>query len=176
MLNGLRISFEPLLQPWILAALCAVLAILAILGVFYAVRGRYFRAAAAGALALAAANPVLVQEEREPVKSTVAIIVDRSQSQLFDGRAAQTDVALSGLLERLARFPQFEPRVLESKAGDQDGETRLFETLSEALRDVPPSRVAGAIFITDGQIHDVPPSAGAFGFTAPLHALISGRR
>ncbi len=175
MLNGLRLSFEPLLQPWLLAGLCAVLALLAVLGIIYAVRGRFFRAAAAVSLALAAANPVLVQEEREPVKSTVAIIVDRSQSQLFDGRGAQTDAALSGLLERLTRFPQFEPRVLESKAGEQDGETRLFETLSEALRDVPPSRVAGAIFITDGQIHDVPANANAFGFTAPLHALISGR-
>jgi hypothetical protein len=175
MLNGLRLSFEPLLQPWLLAALCAVLAILALLGIVFAVRGRFFRAAAAAALALAAANPVLVQEEREPVKGTVAIIVDRSQSQLFDGRAAQTDAALSGLLERLAKFPQFEPRVLESKAGEQDGETRLLETLSEALRDVPPPRVAGAIFITDGQIHDVPANAGAFGFSAPLHALISGR-
>jgi hypothetical protein len=175
MLNGLRLSFEPLLAPWLLAGLCTVLAILALIGVFYAVRGRFFRAGAALALALAAFNPVLVQEEREPVKSTVAIIVDRSQSQLFDGRAAQTDAALSGLLERLGRFPQFEPRVLESKAGEQDGETRLFETLSEALRDVPPSRVAGAIFITDGQIHDVPANAAAFGFSAPLHALISGR-
>jgi hypothetical protein len=175
MLNGLSVSFEPLLATWLLASLCAVLAVLALLGIVYAVRGRFFRAAAAGALALAAANPVLVQEQREPLKSTVAIIVDRSQSQLFDGRAAQTDAALSGLLERVARFPQFEPRVLESKAGEQDGETRLFETLSEALRDVPPSRVAGAVFITDGQIHDVPANAGALGFTAPLHALITGR-
>jgi hypothetical protein len=175
MLNGLRISFEPLLAPWLLASLCAVLAVLAAMAILYAVRGRFFRAAAAGALALAATNPVLIQEQREPLKSTVAIIVDRSQSQLFDGRAAQTDAALSGLLERIARFPQFEPRVLESKAGEQDGETRLFETLSEALRDVPPSRVAGAVLITDGQIHDVPVNISALGFTAPLHALITGR-
>jgi hypothetical protein len=175
MLNGLSVSFEPLLAPWLLASLCTILAVLALLGIFYTVRGRFFRAAAATALALAAANPVLIQEQREPLKSTVAIIVDRSQSQLFDGRAAQTDAALSGLLERVARFPQFEPRVLESKAGEQDGETRLFETLSEALRDVPPSRVAGAVFITDGQIHDVPANAGALGFAAPLHALITGR-
>ena len=175
MLNGLRLSFEPLLSPWLLGALYAVLAVLAILAVIYSVRGRFFRAAAATALALAAANPVLVQEQREPLKSTVAIIVDRSQSQLFDGRATQTDAALAGLLERIARFPQFEPRVLESKAGEQDGETRLFETLSEALRDVPPSRVAGAIFISDGQIHDVPANVEGLGFTAPLHALITGR-
>jgi hypothetical protein len=175
MLNGMRIAFEPLLAPWLLAGLCALLAVLAVLGILFAVRGRFFRAAAAVALSLAAANPVVVQEQREPVKSTVAIIVDRSQSQLFDGRAAQTDAALSGMLERLTRFPQFEPRVLESKAGEEDGETRLFETLSEALRDVPPSRVAGAIFITDGQIHDVPTNTSALGFTAPLHALISGR-
>lgn len=171
MLDGLRLSFEPLIVPWLLAALCFALAILALLGILYVVRGRFFRAAAAAALALAAANPVLVQEQREPIKSTVAIIVDRSQSQAFDGRSAQTDAALSGLLERIARFPEFEPRVVESKAGEQDGETRLFETLSEALRDVPPSRVAGAVFITDGQVHDAPTA----GLSAPLHGLITGR-
>jgi hypothetical protein len=175
MLSGLRLSFEPLLAPWLLMALCAVLAMLVVVAIFASVRGRFLRAAAAAALALAAANPVLVQEQREPLKSTVAIIVDRSQSQLFDGRTAQTDAALSGLLERIARFPQFEPRVLESKAGEQEGETRLFETLSEALRDVPPSRVGGAIFMTDGQIHDLPANAGALGFSAPLHGLITGR-
>ena len=39
---------------------------------------------------------------------------------------------------------------------------------------MPPDRVAGAIFITDGRVHDVPADAGALGFTAPVHALITG--
>src|SRR5262249_55504988 len=41
--------------------------------------------------------------------------------------------------------------------------------------DVPPDRVAGAIFITDGRVHDVPADAAQLGFAAPVHALITGR-
>jgi hypothetical protein len=66
-------------------------------------------------------------------------------------------------------------RVVE--AGKADGETdgtRLFSALSAALSDVPTDRVAGAIFITDGRVHDVPAEAAALGFAAPVHALITG--
>jgi hypothetical protein len=44
--------------------------------------------------------------------------------------------------------------------------------LQNAFRDVPNSRIAGAVMITDGQVHDVP--ATAPDFNAPLHALITG--
>ena len=63
------------------------------------------------------------------------------------------------------------------EAGEADGETdgtRLFGALEAALADVPPDRVAGALFITDGRVHDVPTDAGALGFKAPLHALVTG--
>jgi hypothetical protein len=174
-IGAYSLDFEPLL-PWaLIAALGLVLAVLALAGVLARVRGRWLRVAAAAALALAAANPVLSRQEREPLKSTVAIIVDRSQSQAFDGRAAQADAALAQVLQRVARFSQFEARVVESRAGETEGETRLFETLTEALRDMPPSRVAGAILITDGEVHDIPAGAAQLGFTSPLHGLVIGR-
>src|SRR6185312_8982438 len=59
--------------------------------------------------------------------------------------------------------------------GETDG-TRLFTALGAALTDVPPDRVAGAIMITDGRVHDTPADAGALGFAAPLHALITGHK
>ena len=65
------------------------------------------------------------------------------------------------------------------EAGEADGETdgtRLFSALSAALADVPPDRVAGAILITDGRVHDVPAEVAALGFNAPVHALITGAR
>src|SRR5262249_49359827 len=40
--------------------------------------------------------------------------------------------------------------------------------------DVPPDRIAGAILLTDGRVHDVPADAGALGFSAPVHALVTG--
>src|SRR5439155_17195456 len=65
------------------------------------------------------------------------------------------------------------------EAGQADGETdgtRLFTALSAALTDVPPDRVAGAILITDGRVHDVPGEVAALGFAAPVHALITGHK
>ena len=45
-----------------------------------------------------------------------------------------------------------------------------------ALSDVPVDRVAGAFLITDGRVHDIPANAGALGFQAPVHALITGHK
>ncbi len=169
------VSFEPLLSwPW-LAALLVPLALLALAGLLLRQRGALLRAAALAALAAALLNPVLLSEEREPLKSVVALIVDRSQSQDIGQRNAQTSAALEGLKERLSRFRQFEVRVVEAgraDAADDRTETRLFGALDSALRDVPPSRVGGAIMITDGQVHDAPKTAA--GINAPLHALITG--
>jgi len=44
------------------------------------------------------------------------------------------------------------------------------------LQDVPSDRVAGSIFVTDGQVHDIPESVKELGFDAPIHALITGRK
>ena len=44
------------------------------------------------------------------------------------------------------------------------------------LSEVPPERFAGAVFITDGQVHDVPGDMTRLGVTAPLHGLITGSR
>src|SRR5205823_3120771 len=60
------------------------------------------------------------------------------------------------------------------EAGGETEGTRLFAALGAALADVPPDRVAGAILVTDGRVHDVPADAAALGFSAPLRALVTG--
>jgi hypothetical protein len=168
------VTFEPLLSwPWLTAVLIPV-ALLALAGLWFRQRGALFRLAALAALAAALFNPVFLNEEREPLKSVVALIVDRSQSQDIGDRTAETDQAVEGLQERLARFRQFDVRVIEAgkaNAADDRTETRLFGALEGAFRDVPPSRIAGAVMITDGQVHDVPATTAG---SAPLHALITG--
>ncbi|MEO9340213.1 hypothetical protein ABFT80_22530 [Mesorhizobium sp. SB112] len=169
------VAFEPLLSwPW-LAAVFIPIALMVLAGLFMRQRGALLRLAALAALALALINPVLLDEEREPLKSVVALVVDRSQSQEIGDRTAQTDAAVAGLKERLERFNQFEVREIEAgqaDAADDRTQTRLFTALNGAFRDVPPSRIGGAIMVTDGQVHDVPQNPN--GFTAPLHALITG--
>jgi len=168
------LAFEPLL-PWIwVAAIVVPLALLAIASLAFGMRGALLRLAALAALALALANPVLLDEQREQLKSVVAVVVDRSQSQDIGDRTPTTDAALAEVQARLARFDQFEVRVVETgraDAAEERTQTRLFGALDSAFRDVPPSRVAGAIMITDGQVHDIP-EAGTL--AAPLHALVTG--
>lgn len=168
------ISFEPLLSWPLLALVLAPLLVLAAVGLWFRQRGAIFRIAALIALGAALLNPVFLDEEREALKSVVAVIVDRSQSQDIGDRTKQTDEALAGLQQRLGRFKQFDVRVVEagkSEAADERTETKLFAALEGAFRDVPPSRIGGAIMITDGEVHDAP---AAPDFNAPLHALITG--
>jgi hypothetical protein len=140
-------------------------------------RGAAMRAVALGLMVLALANPSLTREDRDPIPSVAAVIVDKSPSQDFGDRNAQTEAARATLVERLKRIPGLEVRVAEAGAadGETDG-TRLFSALSATLADVSPDRVAGAIMITDGRVHDVPADAAALGFAAPLHALITGHK
>lgn len=168
------ISFEPLLSWPLLALVLAPLLVLAAVGLWFRQRGAIFRFAALIALGAALLNPVFLDEEREALKSVVAVIVDRSQSQDIGDRTKQTDEAIAGLQQRLGRFKQFDVRVVEagkSEAADERTETKLFAALEGAFRDVPPSRIGGAIMITDGEVHDAP---AAPDFNAPLHALITG--
>lgn len=169
------ISFEPLLEwQWALALLVPAL-ILVVAGLILGQRGGWLRFAALAALAIALANPVFLDEEREPLKSVVALVVDRSQSQDIGTRTELTDKAVVQLREELSGFNEFEVRVVEAgqvSATEERTSTHLFGALENSLRDVPPSRIAGSIMVTDGQVHDVP-SAQPNG-SAPLHVLITG--
>jgi hypothetical protein len=171
------IAFAPLVPSYVLWTAGAVALIIATMLFFVRSRGAAVRAVALALAVLALANPSFTKEDREPLTSVVVVVVDKSPSQTLGDRAAQTEVARAALAERLGRITGLEVRFVE--AGEADGETdgtRLFSALGAALADVPPDRVAGAIFITDGRVHDVPAEVATLGFTAPVHALITGRR
>ncbi|MEZ2130518.1 MULTISPECIES: hypothetical protein [unclassified Sinorhizobium] len=173
----MTLDFSPFL-PWpVLAVLAAIVAVIAVFAIWRRIRGAWIRSLAALALLTALANPVLLQEDRDPLSTVVPVIVDRSQSQQTPERRAMTEQGLTELKEQFARFPRIEPRFIDStEERDSDAPaTRLFEALSSAVADVPPSRIGGAIFLTDGEIHDVPGTNQALGFDAPIHGLITGK-
>ncbi|MFN7023340.1 MAG: hypothetical protein ACK4QP_02200 [Pseudorhizobium sp.] len=173
----MTMEFAPFFTWPVMAVLLAAALILAALSFWRGVRGAALRAVALAALLLALANPLLTQEDREQLSTIVPIVVDRSQSQETAGRDAQTDQALTQLQERFSRFPRIEPRVVEVNSGaDTDTpSTQAFTALSSAISDVPPGRVGGAVFLTDGQIHDLPGINQDLGFNAPVHGLITGQ-
>jgi hypothetical protein len=174
-LSAWSIALSPFL-PWpaiyVLAA--AALAVSAAL-IWRRVRGAWLRALSMALLLLALLDPNLVQEDRRPLKDIVAVVVDRSESQDIGERPRQTDKARDELEARLKTLGDVDLRVVETSHDESETEgTKLFAALRGALSDAPPERVGGAIIITDGDAHDIPQSAAALGFNAPLHALITG--
>ena len=174
---NLGLAFDPLVPlPWLIG-LAVVAGVVALLVVISRTRGAVLRALALLLAVLAIANPSLTREEREPLPTVVAVVVDHSASQDFGDRTQMTQAARAELETRLARLKEqgAEIRYIDAGggAGEVDG-TRLFTALSAGLADVPPERVAGAIFLTDGRVHDIPATIAALGFRAPVHAIVSG--
>ena len=103
----------------------------------------------------------------------VALVMDRSQSMGVGNRTVQANAALTALRRQLAAQPNLavrETTVTTTTTGENNG-TQAFQALNNVLADVPPSRVAGAIMITDGEVHDAPQTLS---FKAPLQVLIAG--
>ncbi len=171
------IAFAPLVPlPVIWVALAAIV-LIAVLLVLARARGAAVRVAALALILLALANPSFTREEREPLSSVAVVVIDKSPSQNFGDRTNEAEKARVELIERLKQVKGLEVRVVE--AGMADGETdgtRLFSAITSALSDVPTDRVAGAFLITDGRVHDIPANAAAIGFSAPVHALVTGRK
>src|SRR6188508_1254466 len=171
------IAFTPLVPAIVLwIALAAIVAIAALL-LLGRTRGAAVRVAALALILLALANPSFTREDREPLSSVAAVVIDKSPSQNFGERTRETDRAREALVDSLKKIKGVEVRVVE--AGQADGETdgtKLFGALASALSDVPVDRVAGAFLITDGRVHDIPANAAGLGFQAPVHALITGQK
>lgn len=171
-------TFAPLL-PWpVVAALAAVGLAFIVITIMTRGRGWLLRGAALALLVLALLNPSLRNEDRENLSDIAIAVVDQSRSQSFGDRTERTERALNDLKQAVSRLGNTELRVVSvtsNVSADNDG-TRLFGALNEALSEVPPERFAGAVFITDGQVHDVPGDMKQLGVTAPLHSLITGSR
>jgi hypothetical protein len=177
--TGFSLATAPLL-PWPVIIGFAALAILALaFGIWRRARGALWRMAALAVLLLILTNPSLVEEERQPQRDVAVVAVDDSPSMRIGERRRYADEALQQVTQRLAQLKNLDVRVVHAGAPDPgaalaDNGTQLYTALTHALADVPRQRVAGAVMITDGQVHDVPPR-DRLAFDAPLHALLTGR-
>ena len=156
------IAFTPLVPSlvlWIALAAVVVIAVLLLLG---RPRGAAVRIMALALILLALANPSFTREDREPLSSVAAVVIDKSPSQNFGERTRETARAQEALVDSLKKVNGLEVRVVE--AGQADWGNRrhhLFGGALSALSDVPVDRVAGAFLITDGRVHDIPANAAA---------------
>ncbi|MEW5420613.1 hypothetical protein [Amorphus sp. 3PC139-8] len=171
------IAFDPLLPTWLIIAFAAAGAALVLAAVVRRVRGALVRALAIAALAIALLNPSLRDEIRTPLSSVVAVVVDESQSQTIENRQDETRQIRELVEQELAGLDGVEVRtiVVDRASGAGADGTELFSAAYDALSDVPPDRIGGAIFITDGQVHDAPAEGTPPAIAGPVHALVTGR-
>jgi len=178
-IGSFSLQFAPLLPwPWLATASVIAIGLLAF-SFWRRARGSSWRLLALAAVLGALANPSAVQEDRNYLSDVAVVVVDDSESQNVPPRQAQTAAALAEVEKRIKDIPGLELRVIHggnnptSEASDGGG-TRLFSALARGIADLPATRIAGAIVISDGQIHDVPADLDALGFHAPVHLLLSG--
>ncbi|MBV9990813.1 MAG: hypothetical protein JOZ72_05915 [Alphaproteobacteria bacterium] len=156
-------------------AAIAVSLLLTVYALLRRARGAWARGLAFAAAVVVLADPLIVHETREPLNDVAVIVVDRSQSMGIETRKSDAEKARVAIRKQLAAEKGLDVRetgVATQTTGEDNG-TQLFAALNAALADVPPERVAGAILITDGEVHDAPKKSQ---IKAPIHALIAGRR
>ena len=170
-----RLAFDPHIPLWLLALLAVIAAAIAAYSFYARARGAWARGLAFAVLLFVLSGPMLVKEIRSPLPDVVALVMDRSQSMGLGSRTAQGEKALAQIRKALAAQPNLtvrEASVTTTTGGENNG-TEAFAALNGLLADVPAGRLAGAILITDGQVHDAP---AKLAMKAPLHALIAGAR
>src|SRR5476649_1624467 len=172
-----RLAFAPVIPLPLLTALVVLALLVTAYSLEMRARGAWARGLAFAVLLFALTGPLLVKEKRSPLPDVAVIVTDRSQSMGLGKRAAQAEAARAQIKRMLAQQPGLvvrETSVTTTATGENNG-TQAFAALNAALADVPQGRVAGAILITDGQVHDAPPP-GTFSLHAPLQVLVAGSR
>lgn len=169
------VTISPVVPLWLLVVGAILGGALVAYGLMRGARGVWWRAVPMVALLVAIADPRLVREERAPLKDIAVVVVDESRSQSLGERAAQTQEAAANLAKQL-NTSDLDVRVVTAGREARGSGTRLFAPLSGVLSDVPESRLAGVIMITDGQVHDAPLLEPYSAAKAPLHVLLTGKR
>ena len=85
------IAFAPLVPTLVLWIGIAAIVVIAAILLLTRSRGATVRVAALTLILLALANPSFTREEREPLSSVVAVVVDKSPSQNFGERTRETE-------------------------------------------------------------------------------------
>ena len=168
---GNTILFDPSIPLILMAAL--VLALLALLALAVARRlsGWPWRGGAALCVFLALLNPSVKTEERQPEADIVIVVVDRSLSQGLANRPTQNEAALAHMTAALESRPNTQMRIVEVRDAPGAGGSLVMGALAQALAEEPEDQIAGAIVISDGQIHD---AELAPNMELPVHLLLTG--
>jgi hypothetical protein len=164
------IHFAPLLPFWGMAALGGLCLAAVLLGYWRRARGTSFRLIGFALLLAWLGNPLIVRETRQPLPDIAVLVTDQTGSMRIGDRQVLANAAAAKILAEAAHMPGLDLRTVTVPEQGNAG-TQLFTALRRALADIPASRLAGVIAITDGQVHDAP---AAMPDNVPLHVLLAG--
>jgi hypothetical protein len=166
------ILLDPLLPDPLLWGLAVLALAFVALALWRGLTGWALRALALGVILGALANPSLQTEDREALSDIVIVVVDETASQALSDRTSQTAEALAAVEAEIAGLGNTEMRLVTVPDAEANEGSLLMSALSEAMAEEPRARLAGAILLTDGQVHDI---ERAPDLPAPLHVLLTGR-
>ncbi|MBM7066266.1 hypothetical protein [Actibacterium sp. 188UL27-1] len=166
------VIYDPLL-PWPVIIAAAILATVFVgFSLWRGLKGWWLRGLAAAVLLLAVANPSLQQEERTPLSDIVLMVVDESASQRIADRRDQTAEAVAQITADVEAMPNTELRTVTVRDGEDNTGTLAMTALADLMAEEPRARIAGAILVSDGQVHDIDRLPD---LPAPLHLLMTGK-
>jgi len=165
--------FDPLVPWWMIWGLAAAAAGFVALALWRGLPGWWLRALGAAVVLTALANPALQADDRALQSDIVLLIVDESASQTLGNRTAQTAGAIAAVEAEVAALPNTELRIHRFSDGADDAGSPGMTALAEALAEEPRARVAGAILLTDGLVHDMDLAPS---LPAPLQVLLTGEK
>ena len=171
------ISYAPLIGWELLSGLAVLnLSVLAI-AAWFGLRGWLLRGLAATLLLGALLNPSYKQEDRTPLSDIVFVVIDETASQTLPARSDQMQTAVPAIVEQLERQADAPLDVVtvivrDTPEGMAGQGTMLLAALNDAVTQVASNRIAGAIILSDGRIHDL---QALREFPAPVHLLQTGR-
>lgn len=172
-------QWSPLL-PYLYIALLIAAAVLTIaLAKWKRARDFYGRGLLFIILAFLLLNPIVINEVRQSLPDKLLIVVDESPSETISARNETAEKILSYIQQSLALMPHVEPVII--RAGKdavslKNQNTSLFSALQENLTGIPLGQVAGTVFITDGQVHDVPAEIKVLERFSPVHVVLTGKK
>ncbi|MZR30110.1 hypothetical protein [Sneathiella litorea] len=173
------LGFSPYLSLDWLAILAVICLGISLFALWRRGRGTLLRTALLALLLLMLANPVLLTEKRKFLDDIAIIVMDETNSQKIGRRGEMTNAAYRELKVRLDSIESLKIETVTVKnetttlLGDEDG-THAFDARKETLKNISPDRISATIFITDGQIHDVPENEDTLKEAGPVHFLLTG--
>ena len=177
-MTSLSVSFAPLLPVTLMIIIGILAGLVSVFGIVLRATGAWFRALALALLFCTLLNPAVVQEEREALKDVAIIVVDETPSTQMAGRDNQIAEAAMKIEQQIRKLKNSLDlrivRVHQKTISESTGGSKLVGPLKRALSDIPSQRMAGAIFLTDGQVHDVPSEPTKAFLPKPLHVLLAG--